>query len=71
LRVRSAALAFPGYRHGQRHRADLAQARGNNGNRPQVAFSRGAQLSPSEVSAVAAYIWALSHPSATSSGQAR
>ena len=31
----------------------------------------GAQLSPSEVSAVADYIWALSHPSATSSGQAR
>ena len=31
----------------------------------------GAQLSPSEVSALADYIWALSHPSATSSGQAR
>jgi glucose/arabinose dehydrogenase/mono/diheme cytochrome c family protein len=31
----------------------------------------GAQLSPSEVTAVADYIWALSHPSRTSSGQAR
>jgi glucose/arabinose dehydrogenase/mono/diheme cytochrome c family protein len=31
----------------------------------------GAQLSPSEVTAVADYIWALSHRSGTSSGQAR
>jgi mono/diheme cytochrome c family protein len=31
----------------------------------------GAQLSPSEVAAVADYIWALSHRSGTSSGQAR